>query len=308
MIPIIDFRHYDESHAASIASLAEQVASALTSEGFMGIQNLGIDQSDIERTFEVAEWFFSQELSMKKLSSYAAAGENFGFQEVGIEHLDPTAPADIKETFTMRNLLNHDPADRRWPNDLFRETMIAFYQICLESAYRVQRVCAKALSLEPDYFVQKHQGENVSLRLLYYPADTSYSVAPRQLGAGAHTDYGMLTLLFQNGVGGLEIRDSDGRWQAAEPEADTILINTGDLMERWTNGRFRSTPHRVKSKVGHNARFSIAMFVDPDSATPIQVLDSCLDHRKSEASPLITAGEYIKKRIEASHRRGVPAS
>ena len=307
-IPTIDFKDYNEADPGTVAALADKVASALGTAGFMSIRNLGISQEQVSQAFKAAEWFFLQDLSKKQRASYATAGENFGFQEVGIEHLDPTQPADIKETFTMRNVLNHDPDDSRWPSDEFRKTVTLFYKACIEVAYRIQRVCASALSVDQEFFVDYHQGENVTLRLLYYPADQDGPVESGQLGAGAHTDYGMLTLLFQNGIGGLQVQDGSGVWHDVDPDPETILINTGDLMERWTNGRFRSTCHRVQPKVGAQGRFSIAMFVDPDSATPVTVLRSCLADDEVPRFPEITAGEYIQERIEASHRSGVPLS
>lgn len=308
VIPTIDFQDYDEADPRALEALADSVKGALTAIGFMRIRNLGIEQEQVQKMFGVAEWFFSQDLSEKQRSSYAAAGENFGFQEVGIEHLDPNQPADIKETFTMRDLLKHDPADPRWPNQEFREMATRFYESCIEGAYRVQRVCARALSVEQEFFVDCHRGENISLRLLCYPASEAYSVKRGQLGAGVHTDYGMLTLLFQNGIGGLQVQDTVGRWHDVVPEPEAIVINTGDLMERWTNGRFRSTPHRVQPMVGAEDRLSIAMFVDPDSATSVAALESCLIAGESARYPVVTAGEHIQERIKASHRRGTPAS
>ena len=308
VIPTIDFQAYDETDPEALVALADSVSEALTEWGFMKVRNLGIEEEQVDQMFGAADWFFSQDSPEKQGSFYASAAENFGFQHVGIEHLDPTQPADIKETFTMRDLLRHDPTDPRWPNHEFRETATRFYRSCLEGAHRIQRLCAHALSMETEFFVNRHQGENVSLRLLYYPASEDYSIEPGQLGAGAHTDYGMLTLLFQHRVGGLQVQDDVGEWHDVVPEPETIVINTGDLMERWTNGKFRSTTHRVQPKVGSEDRFSIAMFVDPDSATLVAPLESCLVAGESARYPLVTAGEHIQERIKASHRRGALVS
>lgn len=305
LIPTIDFVGCLSGDEEAIASIAAQVAQALESSGFMKVKNVGLAQEDIDGMFELSEKFFSASSEIKTKSAYNSAGENFGYQRVGIEHLDPSQPFDIKETFTMRDLLRHDPLDPRWPGDSFRQRATRFYRQCLDAAYRIQRVCARVLNVEDEFFVQYHTGENVSLRLLFYPS-TGDPVEAGQLGAGAHTDYGMLTLLFQHGVGGLEVQDADGNWHEVPPENDAIVINTGDLMERWTNGRFRSTPHRVQPKIGDVDRLSIAMFVDPDTATPVKVLDSCVPEGQEPRYPEITAGEHIQERIEASHRRGGP--
>ena len=306
VIPTIDFQGYDETDPITLRALSESVAQAMSGTGFMRVRNLGIERQQVEKMFGMAEWFFSQDFSEKQHSSYSAADENFGFQKVGIEHLNPNQPADIKETFTMRDLASHDPEDPRWPNREFRETATHYYDACLEGAHRIQRVCAHALAVDQEFFVDCHRGENVSLRLLHYPSTENYSIKPGQLGAGAHTDYGMLTLLFENGVGGLQVQDSGLQWHDVIPEPGTIVINTGDLLERWTNGKFRSTLHRVKPMVGGKGRLSIAMFVDPDSSTKVAAIDSCVNAGQSASYHEVIAGEYIQNRIEASHRRGIP--
>ncbi len=300
-IPTIDFQTYNPDDDNALAKLASEVSAALSDSGFMKIVNLGISSDDIAQAFELSRRFFSQSETDKLRSAYTSAEENFGYQGVGVENLDPSQPADLKQTFTMRDLTRHDPEDARWPDAAFRDNITMFYNECLEGAYRIQRVFARALGADDDYFVKAHTGENVTLRLLYYPAAGVDSVAPGQLGAGAHTDYGMITLLFQRDVGGLEVQDAAGIWHEVEPENGAIVINTGDLMERWTNGNFRSTPHRVQPKIGAEERYSIAMFVDPDAATPVQVLDSCLNEGETPRYPEITAGEYIQERIRATH-------
>lgn len=300
-IPRIDFSEYDPTDEDVMDRLAGEVSDALADSGFMKIVNLGIPTDDIAHAFELSRWFFSRAEDEKLQSKYTSAEENFGYQGLAVEHLDPSQPADLKQSFTLRNLRQHDPADIRWPSDAFRDDITAFYNSCLEGAYRIQRVFARALRVPDDFFVNAHNGENVSLRLLYYPSSGVDSIQTGQLGAGAHTDYGMITLLFQRDIGGLEVQDASGIWHAVAPENDIIVINTGDLMERWTNGRFRSTPHRVQPKMGTEDRYSIAMFVDPDTETPVRVLDSCLAPGESPRYPEVTAGEHIQERIRASH-------
>ena len=300
-IPTIDFEAYDEQDDAALDDLASEVSDALTRSGFMKVMNLGITSVQIDHTFALSKWFFSLSEEEKSTSAYVSSEENFGYQSLGLERLDPSKPADLKQTFTLRDLLRHDKQDPRWPTPEFRDELTNFYKACLEGAYRIQRVFSKALGLEQDFFVQYHQGENVSLRLLYYPSSGIDDVAEGQLGAGAHTDYGMITLLFQNDIGGLEVQDGEGTWHSVTPENDAIVINTGDLMERWTNGKYRSTPHRVQPKLGDVDRYSIAVFVDPDTETPVRVLDSCLKPGEKPGYPEITAGEHIQERIRASH-------
>jgi isopenicillin N synthase-like dioxygenase len=281
--------------------LSREVDPALSKIGFMSVTNLGIDPQLLDAVFSASRHFFASDLQKKLECAYLSASENFGYQGLCEEHLDPTRPADLKETFTMRNVLNYALDDSRWPSAEFRRLMQRFYRMCLDGAYKIQRVLAHALDLEQDFFVRYHNGENYTLRLLYYPAVGVDEVQDMQLGAGEHTDYGLLTLLFQDDVGGLEVLDADDRWQAVDYIDQAIVINSGDMLERWTNGRYRSTLHRVKPKIGQRERYSIVMFVDPDSATPVSVLDSCISADKPAQFEPITAGEHLQERIQASH-------
>jgi len=305
-VPAIDFSSYDEDQRDSMVAIGDKLDSALSEIGFMSISNLGISTELLDQVFAASRAFFKGDASVKAASAYASAAENFGYQGLCEEHLDPDKPADLKETFTMRNLLQHPVDDNRWPSPEFRDLMISFYQACLVGAYKVQRVMASTLDLDPNYFVQHHSGENVSLRLLYYPASGVDQIAPDQLGAGAHTDYGLLTLLFQDDVGGLEVLDMENQWQAVDYVESAIVVNSGDLLERWTNGQYRSTLHRVKPKIGHRERFSIVMFVDPDSATSVSVLESCISESNPARFEPITAGEHVQQRIKASHQGNFP--
>jgi isopenicillin N synthase-like dioxygenase len=159
---------------------------------------------------------------------------------------------------------------------------------------------AASLELPEDFFVSRHGGENVTLRFLHYPSNLN-ARTKSQIGAGAHTDYGSITLLFQDDVGGLELRDASDAWQDAPPIPGAVVVNAGDLMERWTNGRYRSTLHRVKRITGAADRYAIAMFVDPDSDVLVQCLPSCRSASEPARFPPITAGEHVRQKLAASH-------
>ena len=301
-IPLVDFS------AASEARLAVEIDRALTDIGFMMATGLGVDNELLELVYASSKQFFTGPAAVKQRCAYRNAAENFGYQGLQEENLDPTAPADIKETFTMRDILNRPLPDTRWPDTAFRDLITRFYRAVLQAGYRLQRVLARALEVPPDFFTQVHSGENVTLRLLYYPNKGVDHLEPGQLGAGAHTDYGLMTLLFQDQVGGLQVLDKHQQWIDVPPVADGIVINSGDLLELWTNGRYKSTLHRVQPKIGANERLSIAMFIDPDSATQVQVLESCVDADHPPKFAPITAGKHLQQKIEASHKQRFAAT
>lgn len=296
-IPLIDC----DTNARDEGAIAEDIDLALRDVGFMALINSGVDASMVETMFATARDFFHRDAQSKRASAYGSAEENFGFQGVGEEKLDPDKPADLKETFTMRNLLHASVAEERWPDSAFRNVSERFYEQAMGAAMKLQRLLARSLSVPDDFFEERHGGENVTLRMLHYPTFDAAQVHREQMGAGAHTDYGMLTLLWQDDVGGLQVRDEEGTWHDVPPHPGAVVINSGDMLERWSNGRYRSTWHRVLPRDPGRERFSIALFVDPDSDTVIEALPSCTNANNPPRFPRTTAGEHLQAKIEATH-------
>lgn len=275
---------------------------SLSDVGFMQVKNIGLDQTLLADVFAASAAFFAAAPDLKAKSRYLSAAENFGYQGLCEENLDPSQAADVKETFTMRNIAANPPALDRWPSADFRDLMRAFYDDALAAGHRLQRTIAQALDAPFDYFTKVHTGDAVTLRLLRYPPSDARKLEPGQLGAGAHTDYGFLTLLFQDDVGGLQVQDKFGAWIDAPPEPGAIVVNSGDLLERWTNGKYRSTPHRVVPRSTMRTRYSIAMFIDPNPDAEVSVLPSCVNDVRPALYAPISAGAHLQSKLEASHK------
>ena len=291
-IPSISFASGEVERRANLEA-------ALADMGFMSLTDTGIEAAQVSAVFEASRNFFQCSDEFKQRFRYHSAADNFGYQSVGMESLDPHRPPDLKETLTVRN-----PLARRgenWPSAELRDLLLDFYQRCLVVAHKLQKDTATLLDVPHDYFHSRITGENVTLRLLHYPPVAAWESG--QLGAGAHTDYGLLTFLFQDQVGGLEVlgRKSD-TWIPVAPRIGEIVVNTGDLMERWTNGRFRSTCHRVQPQTGTGDRYSLALFLDPDDAVEVSCLPSCVSARNPARYPPTTAGKHILTKLRASHR------
>lgn len=293
-LPLIDF--------AACADPAAAVHESLSEVGFMQVKNIGLDQALLANVFAASAGFFAMPPEFKARSRYLSAAENFGYQGLFEENLDPEQAADVKETFTMRNIAASPPALERWPSAEFRDLMRTFYSAALDAGHTLQRTIAQALGTPSDFFTKVHTGKAVTLRLLSYPPAAAAKLEPGQLGAGAHTDYGFLTLLFQDDVGGLQVQEKSGAWIDVPPVPGAIVVNSGDLLERWTNQRYRSTPHRVVPRSAARTRFSIAMFIDPDPDAEVSVLPSCVDDERPALFPTITAGAHLQSKLEASHK------
>ena len=296
--------------AESRSEMPTRLDRALREDGFVQLHCDDFDWQLASRVFDQANWFFGQTPEFKQAFAYGSAAENFGYQGLGDEALDPTTGVpDLKETFTMRNVAHREVDGHRWPSADFRQTMVQFYGTCFDLASSLMRCIAVIGSLPEDYFVSAHTGENVTLRLLYYPgsdrgassfeSEHGRSATPEIL-AGAHTDYGMMTLLFQDNIGGLQVQSMDGSWLDVVPQSQSVIMNTGDLMAHWSNDRFPSTSHRVRRNADV-ARLSIAFFCDPDSKTEVEVLPGLQEEGREVRYVKTTAGEHIQRKLIATH-------
>ena len=179
--------------------------------------------------------------------------------------------------------------------------MLDYYDRMLTLAGRLHRAFALDLGVDEAFFVAHLERPLAVLRLLHYPPvadpDTSDGAA---IGAGTHSDYGMLTLLLQETVGGLQVQRRDGRWIDAPVVPNTFICNIGDMLMRWSNDVYVSTPHRVINHPSQD-RYSIAMFCDPAPNAPVACLPSCC----SEANPAryepTTSAAYLTSRLDATY-------
>lgn len=301
-LPVIDFAPFLEGAPLAKAKVAQEIYNAACNYGFMYLKNFGLSPQYVEEAFQYSKAFFAQTSEEKNKTAFDPAN-NFGYAALAKEALDPSKPADLKETFTMRNVMEFAEDDSVWPSDAFREKSISLFSACQNCAQEIMRAFAIALKIEETFFDDKHNGHLQTLRLLNYPP--SQNSAPGQLGAGAHTDYGTLTVLLQDNQGGLQVQNVQGEWIDAPPIEGTVVINTGDLTARWSNDIFRSTPHRVKTRASSatTARQSIAFFSDPDPDVLIETISTCITDSNPKKYPPITAKEHIHERIMASQAK-----
>jgi isopenicillin N synthase-like dioxygenase len=298
-LPVIDIGPFATA-ASQARRVVQQVREALSEVGFMYVRGHGIPPAIIRRAEAASRQFFAQPALVKDRFAYRHDDleANFGFHGLEVERLDPTSAPDLKESFSMRNAPAVTRADR-WPGHEFRSSALALYEASLLASYRIMKVMAAGLDLPSEFFTERHRGQNVTLRFLHYPARLPVTSAD-QLGAGAHTDYGSITLLHQDDVGGLEVLGADGHRHCAPAVPDALLVNTGDLMQQWTNDRFRSTVHQVRPIDGLTDRYSIAFFVDPDTDVRVECIESCKDGHQPPRYAPVTAGEHIQAKIAAS--------
>ncbi len=287
-IPIIDFSHIKSENNI------KQIYQACSEVGFMYLQNVNISTDLIEKIFNTSKSFFNQPLKIKQKSAWSDEFSNQGYVGIERERLNPNQPGDLKEAFNVSRLSNQTSHTiAQYPY------MVEFFHACTKLSLSILEAIGRALELPTNFFAFNHNQNHHTLRLLHYPP-LQKPPLPGQTRAGEHSDYGSITLLFQQQVSGLEIKTISGEWIAAPVIPGTVVVNTGDLMQRWTNNKFCSTKHRVVIPDNLNqSRYSIAFFCHPNDDTQITCLPSCMS--KSPIYPPISAKEYLLKRLKSTY-------
>jgi len=309
-IPIIALSGLRSGNRADLERIGAEIGRAARGLGFFSVADHGIPQDQVDAVFAQSQAFFALPSAEKEALSVTKSTSYRGYVRPGEEKLDPALAGDIKECFNAGpDLAVDDPdvlagkpfhAPNQWP-DLpgFRSTLTAFHASALDLVVRLHRAIAVDLGIEERYFDQYFARAVGILRLLHYPPHPG-AFDGNVYGAGAHTDYGNLTLLAQDGTGGLEVRTRDGDWTVVPPAAGTFVCNIGDCLMRWTNDVYVSNAHRVVNRSGRE-RYSVAYFGDPNSDALVACLPSCLAPGEAPKYPPITYAEYLRSRYDATY-------
>ncbi|MGA2043892.1 MAG: 2-oxoglutarate and iron-dependent oxygenase domain-containing protein [Roseiarcus sp.] len=319
--PVLDLRDFERAGGAARRERAAAVDAVCRASGFLAVSGHGVAQEVIDGVWSKARDFFDLPAKEKQRSRAPYPGYPYGYLGPGTEALarsrDVDSPPDLKESFNGGPARAPDGmadaealafcyAPTIWPGrpDGFRAAWTTYYAAMEDLAARIMRVFAAALGLPEDRFDQFIEAPVSALRALNYPAQTAAPVAG-QLRAGAHTDYGSLTILLpQAGSRGLEIWGRDGAWFEAPPIPGAFIVNIGDLMQRWTNDRWVSTLHRVANPAaelgGRARRQSLAFFHQPDWFAEIACLEACLAPGETPKYQPVLSGPYLMGKFRAS--------
>ena len=261
MIPVIDFNS---------ETVLDEIREAYTTVGFAVFTNTlnQEDQQTMKDWFDYMKQFFELDLDIKKKYSYQAEN-NLGYSVMGAENVDPTAPKDMKESF---NYNNTRMPDELWPTEVdLRTTGLETIRIADDLTLRILAKFDTILDTGTT-LVDAHQDPYNTTRVIHYPAYTG-PLEDKQMRIGEHSDYGTITLLWQiNDVPGLEVQDLEGVWHPVPYAEDGVVVNIGDLLQRWTNDYFVSTKHRVVNTHIDQTRYSMPHFVDPTPGTIVSNL------------------------------------
>jgi isopenicillin N synthase-like dioxygenase len=319
--PVFDLGAFESAGAAERRALGREVDDICRSTGFLAVANHGVANGVIDDVWSKARAFFDLPFEEKDKARAPYKGYPYGYLGPELEALAKSrnvdTPPDLKESFnggpamvpagvSDSDALAFCYAPTIWPKqpEGFVEAWRAYYEAMEDLAARIMKVFAVALNLPEDYFTRFIDAPVSALRALNYP-EQLVAPKPGQLRAGAHTDYGSLTILLpQEGSKGLEIAVRDGSWIAAPPIPRAFVVNLGDLMQRWTNDRWVSTLHRVVNPTpdegGMARRQSLAFFHQPNWSAEIKCLEACLAPGERPKYGPVLSGPYLMSKFRAT--------
>jgi isopenicillin N synthase-like dioxygenase len=305
-IPLIDIGGLRSGAPGAARRVADEICRASAEVGFFYVTNHGVPQAAIDRAIGAARAFFA--LPEETKAAVKVNPRHRGFLGMGGAKMYAGAKSDRKESFVWGLELPADDPDitpettlmgpNQWPDAMpeLQAALYGYYGHALACGRDMLRAFALGLDLPEGFFVDRFRKPLARASVIHYPPQDPER-DDGQFGVGPHTDYGFITILHQDEVGGLEVLNTDKAWVKATPIPGSFVVNVGDLLARWSNDRFASTPHRVINRSGRE-RYSMPVFFDPDWGTVIDPRDCGLPPGTEATYAPVGAGEHIRGRFD----------
>lgn len=305
-IPSVDLNDFTSGDPERKQKFVEQIGSAYEDIGFVSLKNHFLDDQLVEHLYKDIKSFFNLPEKTKKKYEIEELHGQRGYISFGKEHAKGKKEGDLKEFWHFGQEPDADAKlTEEYPENVtvselenFNEIGMKAYKMLEKTGIYVLRALAIYIGLDEFYFDKWASNGNSILRPIHYPPITEEPKGA--VRAGAHGDINLITLLMGASAGGLQVLRKDGEWIDAIPEADELVINVGDMLERLTNNKLRSTIHRVanppKEQWG-SPRYSIPFFMHPRSEMSLNCLEECVDEEHPKAYADITAGEFLHQRL-----------
>jgi isopenicillin N synthase-like dioxygenase len=313
MIPVIDLEGALAPGAPRSREVAAQLRAAAMDCGFFYVCGHGIAPAHVREQFDLARRLFDLPAARREALSMKHSAILRGFENLGEQTLDATMKPDLKESFYCGmdwpadhphvRAGYHSYGPSQWPAEIPEAKARCEDWIDRMNALslRIMQLMALSLDLPETHFDEACHDPMITLRMVRYPPHPA-DADERTFGAGAHTDWGAVTVLAQDDHGGLEVQVADGRWVEAPPLPDTFVVNLGDMVPRWTNGLYRSNPHRVRNRhSGSSPRYSIPFFYAPNYLARIEALPGTVPPGQTSGFTPCTAGEHLQEMYELTY-------
>lgn len=308
-IPRLDLNNYLNGSAAERKKFSDDIGQAFNETGFITVTNHGLSKQLMDELYvQVKEIFALPEAVKLKYEVPELAGQR-GYTSKGKETAKGFKVPDLKEFWQIgQTVTDGDPVKDEYPENLQVTELPAFNNITTEVYQKLEaagksllRAIAVYLELPENYFDAKiHNGNSILRGLHYFPIEDPDALPPDAVRAGAHEDINLITLLIGASADGLEVLTREGKWHAVTAQGEDVVVNVGDMLQRLTNNKLKSTTHRVVNpprEMMKNSRYSVPFFLHPRSDMDLTCLPSCVDAAHPKAYEDITAGEYLDERL-----------
>ena len=305
-IPVVDLSDFLSGDAQRKAAFVKKLGEAYEEVGFVAVKNHGIPGDLIERLYRYVQQFFSMPADKKRSYEIHGLAGQRGYTSFGKEHAKGSQAPDLKEFFQYgQEIQGRNDTGDEYPENVkvgeiseFNPTFEAAYRAFEKSGKALLQAIALYLGLDEHYFDQYIHNGNSILRAIHYPPITSEPASA--IRAEQHEDINLITLLVGASADGLQILTKQNEWVPVTSLPEQIVVNVGDMLQRLTNNRLRSTTHRVVNpprEMWHTSRFSIPFFLHPKSGMSLACLPGCINEKHPKAYPDATAGEYLDERL-----------
>lgn len=305
-IPVVDLADFLSGDSAKKDAFVQSLGAAYEQVGFVAVKNHGLSDELIAKLYKYVETFFLLPTEEKKRYEIPELAGQRGFTSFGREHAKGSDAPDLKEFFQFGQMVEDGDSVKEVYPDNVQVNQLPEFNPTLENAYKMYEKTGAALlqaialylKLEEHYFDEHIHNGNSILRCIHYPP---IAVAPKNaIRAEQHEDINLITLLVGASADGLEILNKQGEWIGVTALPEQIVVNVGDMLQRLTNNKLRSSTHRVVNppkEKWHTPRFSMPFFLHPRSEMSLTCLENCIDEAHPKAFDDITAGEYLDERL-----------
>jgi isopenicillin N synthase-like dioxygenase len=305
-IPVVDLADYLSGNAQRKQQFVNELGKAYEDVGFVAVKNHGIPDDLIGGMYKYVQQFFSMPLEKKKGYEVAGMAGQRGYTSFGREHAKGSDAPDLKEFYQHGQIVeDNDPVKGEYPPNViikevaeFTPTFNESYRAFEKSGKALLQAIALYLGLDEHYFDNYIHNGNSILRAIHYPPITQEPKSA--IRAEQHEDINLITLLVGASADGLQILTKQNEWVGVTSLPEQIVVNVGDMLQRLTNNKLKSTTHRVVNparEFWHTSRFSIPFFLHPRSEMSLACLESCIDINHPKAYSDATAGEYLDERL-----------
>lgn len=305
-IPSVDLADFLSGEPNRKMKFVKELGSAFEDVGFVAVKNHGVSGALIDVVYKNVKNFFSLPLDIKRGYEIPELAGQRGYTSFGKEHAKGSVQPDLKEFFQYGQIPVGFPVDTdEFPPNVsvaeiagFNEKLFEIYRAFEKSGNYLLRAIACYLMLDEDYFEKFVTNGNSILRAIHYPPITSEPKSA--IRAEQHEDINLITLLVGASADGLQILTRQNEWLAVTSLADQIVVNVGDMLQRLTNNKLKSTTHRVVNPAAefwHTSRFSIPFFLHPVSQMELSCLEQCIDEDHPKLYDDINAGDYLNERL-----------